>query len=185
MEKIYLFLAEGFEEMEAIAVVDVLRRGGLEVETVSVSGHREVKSSHGVVVTADRFFDEVKAEQAACLIFPGGMPGAKNLGECAALMDRMQKQYDEGRYVAAICAAPALVLGQLKTDRKLQLTCYPGFEKYLSDQFEVSTEGIVVDGKVISGKGPGYALKFGLTILEQLCSAETAKEVADGMLFMC
>lgn len=94
----------------------------------------------------------------------------------------MQKQYDAGRWVAAICAAPALVVGHLKPGRKLRLTCYPGFEKYFSTDFEVSADGVVVDGKVITGKGPGFAFEFGLTVLEHLCSAEKAKEVAQGML---
>jgi len=182
MKRTFLFLAEGFEEMEAIAVVDVLRRGGVDVQTVSISGEKQVKSSHGVTVWADQTLDEVKSEKAACLIFPGGMPGAQNLGDCKMLIELMQQQYDEGRYLAAICAAPGLVLGQLKPGRKLQLTCYPGFDKYLSSDFEASTDGVKVDGKVISGKGPGFALKFGLTILEQLRSAGVAEEVASGML---
>lgn len=182
MNKSFLFLAEGFEEMEAIAVVDVLRRGGVEVHTVSIKGQKEVKSSHGVVVLADCTLDEIRTEKAECLIFPGGMPGAQNLGECKALVELMQRQYDEGRYLAAICAAPALVLGHLKAGRKLRLTCYPGFEKYLSSEFEVSADEVVVDGKVISGKGPGFAVKFGLTVLEQLRSIGVAKEVASGML---
>lgn len=182
MKKTFLFLAEGFEEMEAIAVVDVLRRGGVEVNTVSISGDKQVRSAHGVAVNADLTFDEVKGVKAECLIFPGGMPGAQNLGDDQALIELMQQQYDEGRFIAAICAAPALVLGQLKTGKKLKLTCYPGFEKYLPANFEVSSEGIVMDGKIISGKGPGFAIKFGLAVLEQLRSPEVAKGVADGML---
>ncbi|MDE6450728.1 MAG: DJ-1/PfpI family protein, partial [Odoribacter sp.] len=94
----------------------------------------------------------------------------------------MQRQYDEGRYVAASCAAPALVLGQLRCGRRLRITCYPGFEKYLPEDFEVSTDGVVVDGKVITGKGPGFAVQFGLVLLEHLRSPEVAKEVAAGML---
>lgn len=182
MNKNFIFLADGFEEMEAIAIVDVLRRGGIEISTVSISGNREVKSSHGVTVKADLCWEEVREEKAECLIFPGGMPGAQNLGNFKELIHLMQLQYDEGRYIAAICAAPALVVGQLKPAKKLQLTCYPGFEKYLSEEFEVSEEGIMVDGKVITGKGPAYAIRFGLTVLAQLRSEETADEVAKGML---
>lgn len=182
MEKNFLFLAEGFEEMEAIAVVDVLRRGGVEVETVAIGERKEVKSSHGVIVVADRAFNEIRSEKADYLIFPGGMPGAQNLGACEPLLKLMQQQYDEGRYVAAICAAPALVVGHLKAGRKLRITCYPGFEKYLSADFEVSDENVVTDGKVITGKGPWFAVIFGLTILEHLRSIEVAKEVAHGML---
>lgn len=181
MKKSYLFLAEGFEEMEALAVVDVLRRGGCDVCTVSVSDKNEVRSSHRVTVVADLKLNEVEAEEAECLIFPGGMPGAENLKNCKPLMDLLQQHYNQGGWVAAICAAPAMVLGQLTTDRKLRLTTYPGFEKYLQDA-EVVADGVVVDGKVITGKGPGFAVKFGLTVLEQIRSKQTAQEVADGML---
>lgn len=182
MKKSYLFLAEGFEEMEAIAVADVLRRGGVEVETVAISDSKQVKSSHGIVVTANQTWESVKSEQAECLIFPGGMPGAQNLGNYKPLIEWMQKQYEEGGYVAAICAAPALVVGQLRPGRKLRLTCYPGFDKYLPEDFEVSGEGVVVDGKVITGKGPAYAMQFGLTVLEKLRTPEIVQEVAAGML---
>lgn len=182
MKKSFLFLAEGFEEMEAIAIVDVLRRGGVPVETVSITGQRQVRGAHGVEVVADRTLDSVKNEQAECCIFPGGMPGAQHLGECKALTALMQRQYEEGRYLAAICAAPALVLGHLNAGRKIRLTCYPGFEKYLPENFEVSAEGVVADRQVITGKGPGFAVTFGLNLLEQLVSADVAKEVADGLL---
>ncbi len=157
MGKTFLFLAEGFEDIEAIAVVDVLRRGGVEVRTVSVSEHRQVKSAHGVTVTADLV-----------------------LGE--PLLGMMQQQYDKGGYIAAICAAPALVFGHLQTRRRLCVTCYPGFEKYLPADFEILTDGVVADGRVITGKGPGFAVKFGLILLEHLRSAEVAQEVAAGML---
>ena len=182
MKKVFLFLAEGFEEMEAVAVVEILRRGGVEVCTVAIGDQVQVKSAHDVTIMADRIWNEVKTEEVDGLIFPGGMPGAQNLGGYKPLLSMMQKQYDAGRWVAAICAAPALVVGHLKPGRKLRLTCYPGFEKYFSTDFEVSADGVVVDGKVITGKGPGFAFEFGLTVLEHLCSAEKAKEVAQGML---
>lgn len=182
MKKSYLFLAEGFEEMEAIAVVDVLRRGGVEVQTVSISDTYEVISAHKVTIKADLIWKELNAEDAECLIFPGGMPGADNLSHFKPLTELLQQHFDKGGYVAAICAAPALVLKHLKTGRKMRLTCYPGFEKYLPEAFEVVSDEVVVDGKVITGKGPGFAVKFGLTILEQLRSAGVAKEVAGGML---
>ena len=115
--------------------------------------------------------------------FPRGMPGAQHLSECEKLMTILQHHYDQERTVAAICAAPALVLSHLKTNRKLRVTCYPGFEKYLPD-FEVVADGVVVDGKMITGKGPGFAILFGLAILEQLRSAQVAGEVAAGMLLV-
>ena len=182
MKKTFLFLAEGFEEVEAVATVDVLRRGGVELQTVAVGGERQVKGAHGVPVIADLALDELVAEEAECLIFPGGMPGAQNLADHRALLELMQRHYDAGRCVAAICAAPALVLGRLRPGRRLRVTCYPGFEDSLPADFEVSTDGVVVDGNVITGKGPGFAVKFGLTILKHLRSEEVAKEVAAGML---
>lgn len=181
MSVTYLFLAQGFEEVEAIAVVDVLRRGGVDVRTVSITDDHQVAGAHQVTVQTDLSLEQIQAEEAVCLIFPGGMPGAQNLSECEPLIRVLQQHFDRKKMVAAICAAPALILSRLKTTEKLRVTCYPGFEKYLSD-FDVVADGVVVDGKVITGKGPGFAVKFGLTVLEQLRSAEVAAEVAAGML---
>lgn len=108
MDKTYLFLAEGFEDIEALAVVDVLRRGNVDVRTVSITDALEVKSAHGVTVKADMAFGELDAEDAECLVFPGGMPGAENLGNCRPLMELLQRHHDKGGYVAAICAATGL-----------------------------------------------------------------------------
>ena len=182
MKKSYLFLAEGFEDIEAIAVVDVLRRGGVEVETVSITEQKQVKSAHGIEVIADRIFEEIKWEEADCLICPGGMPGAQYLSEYHSLLQLLQQQYESDRLIAAICAAPALVFGKLNLGERFQMTCYPGFEGVLPDYFTVSSQGVVVDGKIITAKGPGFAVQFGLTILEQLSSPEVAQNVASGML---
>ena len=114
----YLFLAPGFEEIEAIAVVDILRRGGVDVRTVSVGGGNEVTGAHQVTIRADVSLEQIRPEEAECLIFPGGMPGAQHLSECEKLMTILQHHYDQERTVAAICAAPALVLSHLKTNRK-------------------------------------------------------------------
>lgn len=181
MKKTFLFLANGFEELEAIAVADVLLRGGVKLQTVSLAGSLQVKGAHGIEVTADILFSQLEEEQAECLVFPGGMPGAQNIADHKEVIALMQRHYDKGRYVAAICAAPALVLSQLKAGRKLQLTCYPGFEKYLPDA-TVLPDGVVVDDQVITGKGPGFAVQFGFTVLRYIRSDETAKEVAAGML---
>jgi 4-methyl-5(b-hydroxyethyl)-thiazole monophosphate biosynthesis len=182
MKKCFLFLAEGFEDIEAVAVVDVLRRGGVEVKTVSITDEKQVKSAHDIVVMADQIFEEVKWEEAACLICPGGLPGARYLSEFEPLLQRLQQQYDAGRYIAAICASPAMVFSKLNLKAPFQMTCYPGFEDILPTSFRVSERGVVVDGKTITAKGPAYAVPFGLMILEQLVSPEVAHEVAAGML---
>lgn len=181
MNKTYLFLANGFEDIEALAVVDILRRGGVEVLTVAIADSLEVTSAHGVTVKADTLLKEVLSARAECLIFPGGMPGAEHLGNCKPLMEWMQSHYDAEGRVAAICAAPAMVLSQLNTGRRLRLTSYPGFEQCLPDA-EVLADGVVVDGRVITGKGPGFAVPFGLAILRELRSVEVADTVAAGML---
>lgn len=181
MNKTYLFLANGFEDIEALAVVDILRRGGVEVLTVAIADSLEVTSAHGVTVKADTLLKEVLSARAECLIFPGGMPGAEHLGNCKPLMEWMQSHYDAEGRVAAICAAPAMVLSQLNAGHRLRLTSYPGFEQCLPNA-EVLADGVVVDGRVISGKGPGFAVPFGLAILRELRSAEVADTVAAGML---
>ncbi len=176
MRKSFLFLADGFEEVEALGVVDVLRRGTIEVKTVSISDKKEVTGAHGVPVVADLLLSDVKEEEAEFLICPGGMPGAKNLGDCTALVQMIQKHFDKGGYVAAICAAPALVLSKIKMNKRYTMTCYPGFEEYLPEA-EMQPHGVVVDGNVITGEGPAYAFKFGLAILEQLTSKKWLKKL--------
>lgn len=181
MKKSYIFLAEGFEEMEALAVVDILRRGGVEIETVSIMESLDVVGSHGIKVVADRLLSDVADKDAECMIFPGGLPGAENLGSCKLLLQMTQKQYDNGKFIAAICAAPALVLKHLKVLGMHRVTCYPGFESHLI-QYEHVADGVVVDRNLITGKGPGFALPFGLAILSVLRSRNVAEQVASGML---
>ena len=175
MKKSFLFLADGFEEVEALGTLDVLRRGGVEVYTVSVYDRKEVEGAHGVVVSADRLLREVNEADAEYMIFPGGMPGAQHLSESSVLMEMLKP-------IAAICAAPALVLGKLPLDKSIRMTCYPGFEKFLPG-INVRQEGVVTDGNIITGRGPAYAFAFGLALLEHITgSQETAREVAEGML---
>ena len=181
MKRSFLFLAEGFEEMEAIAIVDVLRRGGVDIKIVSVSDQLNVRGAHGVSMEADVVLRPGAAEYAAWLIFPGGLPGAQNLSDSPRLIQLLQDHFDRGGRVAAICAAPALVLSKLKTDRKYRMTTYPGFEKYLVNA-DVVADGVVVDGRIVTGKGPAFALDFGLTVLREIVSQKAADEVARGML---
>ncbi len=181
MKKSFLFLADGFEETEAIGTLDVLRRGGVEVQTVSVMGKQDVKGAHGVVVIADLLLHQMLEEKAGFLVFPGGMPGAQNLSESKPLMDYLSAHFKNNGGIAAICAAPALVLGKLPLKKDIRMTCYPGFEKYLPG-LQVLPKGVVVDENIITGRGPGYTFAFGLEIVKHLCGEVKAREVAEGLL---
>lgn len=181
MGTIYLFLAEGFEEMEALAVVDITRRAGLSVKTVSVTGQDCVTGSHGVSIQADMQFDaEAICQDAEMLVLPGGLPGATNLADHEGLRKVILGFCAAGRPLAAICAAP-LVYGRLGLLEGKNATCYPGFEKYMEG---ANATGAMVeqDGNFITGKGPGAAFDFALAIVAKLAGKVKADEVKAGML---
>lgn len=185
MKGVYIFLADGFEITEALTTVNMLRRGGVDVRTVSIYDDKRVMSSNRIPVIADMAFGEFKASTTfgPCLlsdvmIFPGGMPGSSELASFDKLMKIMQEHYAEGGTVAAICAAPSVVLGLLPNLEGKKMTCYDGFEQALIDKgVNYCKEGVVVDGNIITGRGPGWALEFGLAILAHLKGAETAARV--------
>ena len=182
MAKAYVFLAEGFEDVEALIPVDVLRRGGVEVVTVSVDADSQVvESAHGVQMVADRMFDECDFSDADLLMLPGGMPGASNLNAHEGVRQALVKQADGGRRVAAICAAP-LVLGGLGLLRGRRATCYPGFEQTLEGA-TYTGELCTVDGNITTGEGPAAAFPFAYSLLAQLKDEQTADQVATGMRY--
>lgn len=176
----YVFLADGFEEVEALATVDVLRRCGIEVQTVSISYSEEVTGAHGIIVKADKVLAYSMLQDADFLILPGGLPGATNLRDCEALQEVLKQHAAKGGNLAAICAAP-MVLGGLGLLEGKEATCYPGFEKYMTGA-KTSTLPVVQDGNVITGKGPAFAFAFGLKIAEAIKGKEVARDVAAGML---
>lgn len=176
----YVFLADGFEEVEALATVDVLRRCGIEVQTVSISYSEEVTGAHGIIVKADKVLDYSMLQDADFLILPGGLPGATNLRDCEALQEVLKQHAAKGGNLAAICAAP-MVLGGLGLLEGKEATCYPGFEKYMIGAKPGSLP-VVQDGNVITGKGPAFAFAFGLKIAEAIKGKEVARDVAAGML---
>lgn len=180
MKKAFLFLATGFEEMEATGTVDVLRRGGIEAKTVSITGERQVTGAHGMEFTADMLLTETDFSDADALILPGGMPGSNNLNACEPLKELLIEQYKNGKWVAAICAAP-LVLGGLGLLKGRRATCYPGFEPALIGA-TITGEAVEIDGNVITGKGPGLVYNFGLALVSVLKSEAAAEEVAAGLL---
>ena len=169
MKKAIVFLANGFEEMEALGTVDILRRGGIEVTTVSITTDPVVIGAHNVPVTADTTLNNALLNDADALILPGGMPGASNLNDSEAVKEALLGQYREGRIVAAICAAP-MVLG-----------CYPGFEPKLIGA-NVTGEAVEVSDNVITGKGPGLVMNFGLALVAAIKNDAVAEEVAAGLL---
>lgn len=190
MKGTYVFLADGFEISEALTTVNMLRRGGINVKTVSIYDDRIVTSSNRIPVIADMAFGEFKASTSfgPCLpsdvmIFPGGMPGSANLAAFGKLMDIMQQHYSEGGTVAAICAAPSLVLTLLPDISGMKMTCYDGFEEAITAKGAVYVkEGVVVDGNMITGRGPGWAVEFGLAILAHVKGQETADKVKAGLM---
>lgn len=180
MQRSFLFLAEGFEEIEALAVVDVIRRSGMTIHTVSITNNKEVTGSHGITVKADLTLGEADFSDSEWLICPGGMPGSVNLYNCKPLCDLIKNH--KGK-VAAICAAPAVVLAPLGILEGKEATCYPGFEEELrKNGATVKDERVVVAGNVITANGPFSALRFGLAIVANSLGTDKAREVGEGML---
>ena len=183
MNGIYLFLSDGFEDMEAIATRDVLLRGGVDVQTVSITDDPFVTSSHGITVSVDLTRDDFDDDAPAVMIFPGGMPGSKNLAADKALMALVRRCYAGGGIVAAICAAPGLVASQLEDVTGKRFTCFEGFQDAMIAKGAVYTpESAVVDGQLITGRGAGHAVNFGLAILETLKGKEAADRVRGGLM---
>ncbi|MDD3402603.1 MAG: DJ-1/PfpI family protein [Hespellia sp.] len=180
-QKVCVFLADGFEEIEGLTVVDILRRGQVETETVSVMGRLEIQGSHGIEIKADRLFEEMSFDDAAMLVLPGGIPGTPNLQEHPGLTGLLKQFYEEEKYLAAICAAPRIFggLGFLK-DRPA--CCHPSQEDVLYSK-EVSKDKVVVSGHIITSRGMGTAIEFGLTLLELLTDKTTAEHVKNGIVY--
>lgn len=181
MKTSYVFLADGFEEIEAVAPIDIMRRADMIVRTVSVNGQKEVTGAHGVTYTADRVFEEIDFSDADFLVLPGGMPGATNLYEFEPLCQLLKEHNNKGGNIAAICASPAVVLAPLGIINGKQATCYPGFEKELIN-ITITGNRVEKDGNVITGNGPSSAIQFGLAIVEEACGEKVAGQVAAGML---
>lgn len=181
MKKFYIFLAEGFEEVEALGAVDVLRRAALPVVTVSVTGNPVVKSCHGVAVVADALFEDRDFADAALLYLPGGLPGATNLADHEGLRQLILRHHESGKPLAAICAAP-LVYGRMGLLDGHRATCYPGFETELKGA-TCRGELVTEDEQFLLGKGPGAVLRLGYAIVSRFVGAEKAREICAGMLY--
>ncbi|MEZ5105926.1 MAG: DJ-1/PfpI family protein [Draconibacterium sp.] len=180
MENIAVFLANGFEEIEAVSIIDVLRRANLEVTIISITGKTEVKGSHNIVINADLLFEDVNFNKVDMIVLPGGMPGAKNLNNHEGLKKQIIQFNQAGKPLAAICAAP-LVYGQLGILKGKKATCFPGFEDYLMNA-NITNSKTQVDGNIITGKGAGVAIDFALKIVEMLRGKDIAQELAQRMI---
>lgn len=183
MNTVYTFLADGFEEVEALAVVDCLVRAGLNTKTVSVNGSNTVTGAHNIKVVADIEFSEGDFSDADVLFFPGGMPGTLNLEAHSGLMSLLDKHYNAGKEIVAICAAPSIFAhkGYLKGKKA---TCYPGFDKDLVEGGATHTGSLVEEcGNIVTAKGPGAALELGYTLVARHVSPERAAEMKAQMIF--
>ena len=180
MKSICIFLATGFEEVEALFPLDILRRGGVDVKTVSVTGDKTVMGAHGIPVGADMLFEDLKAEEVEMIVLPGGLPGATNLDEHAGLDKLIMDFAAEKKPLAAICASP-MVYGKRGLLKGKKATCYPGFDKFLEGA-EYTGNKVEVVENFITGKGPGAAWEFGFAILEKYAGSEKMNEVRSGML---
>ena len=173
---IYIFLADGFEEIEALCPLDIMRRAHLDVTTVGIGGRREITGAHGICVLADTADTDLEIHAPDLIMLPGGMPGTKNLEASDTVRRAIAEALDCGSLIAAICAAPS-ILGKMGLLKGRHATCFPGFEQYL-DGAILSDEAVVRDGNIITAKGMGVAAEFGLAIVEALLQKDVALDIA-------
>lgn len=178
---IYFFLADGLEETELIAALDLVKRAGIFAKTVSVTGQKAVTGTHGIIIQADAVIKEVNFDDAEMLVLPGGMPGTKNLENCTLLKEAVLSFAQDGKWLAAICAAPS-IFGKLGLLKGKRATCFPGYEKSLKGA-EMTDLPAVTDGKIITGKAMGCVFEFGFEIIKALKGEMTAKDVLRGICY--
>ena len=183
MSKVYIFFADGFEDIEGLTVVDLMRRAGIDIQTVSIKETKEIRTSHGIDLLTDRTFGECDFSDADMLVIPGGMPGTLNLGASDMVNKVIKKFAGEGKIVAAICAAPS-VLGAAGLLEGRHATCHPGFEEKLTGAI-TSEDAVVVDGNIITSRGMGTAIDFGLAIVDCLTdfNEEVVGHVKKGIVY--
>lgn len=181
MKKIGIFMADGCEEIEGLTVVDIVRRAKFEIMTISITGKKEVTGSHNITFHADALSGEVNYDELDGIVLPGGMPGTLNLGADETVNAVIKKFAEEGKLVAAICAAPS-VLGEAGILIGKKATCHPGFEDKL-DGARVVYQNVAVDGNVITSRGMGTAIDFALAIAEYFTDEETVSHVIQGLVY--
>ena len=181
MKKIGIFFGTGYEEIEALTVVDLCRRAGIEISMVSITGEGKVTGSHGIAVEMDKQFEDVDFTALDMIVLPGGMPGTRNLETHEGLIEQVDAFYKEGKYVAAICAAPS-IFGHRGIVNGRKACCYPGFEKDLTGA-EVCYESVCISDNVITSRGMGCAIDFSLAIITVLCGSEIADDKAHSIIY--
>lgn len=179
-KRVLVPIADGSEEIEAVCIIDTLRRAGAEVTVASV-GKLQVTASRGVRMVADAKIGDCTGQTYDCIALPGGMPGAEHLRDSAELIEMLKKQKQAGRLYAAICASPAVVLRPHGLIEKVKATCFPGLQNKLDPAY-LSKERVVVDGNCVTSQGPATAIEFALRLVERLFGPATAKEVGNAML---
>jgi len=179
MSKILIPLAPGFEEIEAVTNIDVLRRAGLDVLTAGI-GSSEIEGNHGIKIETDTEISKVDAGDLSAVVLPGGMPGAANLRDSAELLKIIKEVYEDNKLCAAVCAAP-IVLDAAGILEGKNATSYPGFDKEMPS-CNYREDRVVIDGNIITGRGPGVAMEFALTIVEYLLDAKERAQLEDSML---
>ena len=182
MSRVCIFLADGFEEVEALTVVDLLRRADIKIDMVSISDTLHVRGRSNIEVTADYMWDDVMAKKADMLILPGGMPGVTYLGEHEGLTELIKMFAKEEKLLAAICAAPT-VFGKLEILKGKKATCYPGLEDKLIGAEIVTDERVVTDGNITTSRGVGTAIAFALRLITILKDEETSNRVKKGIVY--
>lgn len=180
MEKVHVYFADGFEEVEALTVVDVLRRAQMDARMVSVTGDLVVTGAHNIQVSTDLLWEEAMDQEVHMIVLPGGMPGTKNLEVHQGLMDKILTFQAEDKWIGAICAAPS-ILGKLGILTNKKATCYPGFEKELKGARYLE-ETVVQDGKIITSRGVGTAMGFALKLVEVLQGKTKAEDLRKKMI---
>lgn len=180
MAKIAVFFGEGYEEIEALTVVDMCRRAKIETRMVSITGEAYVTGAHGIKVEMDEHFENVDFDSLDMIVLPGGMPGTKNLEAHAGLMSRVDAFNEAERFIAAICAAPS-IFGHRGILKGKKACCYPGFEKDLTDA-QVVYDNVVVADHVITSRGMGCAIDFSLAIITTLCGEQVAENLSKAVI---
>jgi 4-methyl-5(b-hydroxyethyl)-thiazole monophosphate biosynthesis len=182
MAKAYIFLADGCEETEALTPVDLFRRAGINVSTVSIMGSQTIEGAHKIKFKVDQLFMDTNFDDGNVFMLPGGMPGTKNLADYSPLIQLLKDKNNDGKRLAAICAAPALVLGEHNFLEGKKAVCYPGMEDRMLGA-EVHTEPVLTDGNITTSRGAGTAIAYSLELIRLLKDDETADEIRKSIVY--